>query len=379
MVAKNKYWDGLVWQEIGASANKVTLLDIGNKIIATDVEGALQEHATQLAETASNVIKNQLHGTVLAVNGTDATYIANMKTLIDRSVTEYGIDFFIIPILYRVDDHTTNTEIYVFSVTSDDVAYELVDYIHINHPSVTVAINLYLTAMDGYGADFAPTDIPTWFTTWKNICVANAVQCQSHNVDYIGIDNENKNLTITAYKSYWEDIVNTIHTYNVLVFNSSNYSEWLTSCMAELVDIIGFNFYPSLTLKGLNETDLEMKRALYFDLYGVNWIQKIIDLSQYNKPIWLTEIGCSANLKALESTGTTYSWSGLGYATYADYVTAECNLNIPAFYMEYILAFIGNLKSVNGVALFAVNGLEPDWSYIDNLSGEVVKKYWVGV
>ena len=43
MVAKNKYWDGTAWQEVGASANKVTLIDNGNIINATDVEGALQE------------------------------------------------------------------------------------------------------------------------------------------------------------------------------------------------------------------------------------------------------------------------------------------------------------------------------------------------
>ena len=359
--------------ETGSVKDKVSKLAGVGGVVEKINKSEFDLYKAQSATKASGL---KLKGTVLAVNGTSAEYIVDMKTKISRSALEHGINFFIIPILYRVDVNTS-TDIYVYGGTSDDVAYELVDYIQATFPNVTIAINCYLTAMDGNGVSFTPTSIATWFANWKTIVVNNAIRCETKGVQYLGIDNENKNLTTITYKDYWIDIIDTIHSHNVLVFNSSNYSEWLTSCMADLVDIIGFNFYPSLTLNGLNETDLEMKRALYNDLYGVNWILKIIDLAQYDKPIWLTEIGCSANIKALESTGTTYSWSGLGYASYQAYVDAECDLNIPAFYMEYILGFIGNLKSVNGIALFALNGLEPDWSFLDNPSGVIVKKYWV--
>lgn len=54
MVAKNKYWDGLKWEEVGASASKITLIDNENIINATDVEGAItelkQDASRQLAE-----------------------------------------------------------------------------------------------------------------------------------------------------------------------------------------------------------------------------------------------------------------------------------------------------------------------------------------
>jgi len=53
-MAKDKYWDGTAWQEVGASANKVTLIDNGNIINATDVEGALQEIVTNIAESKAD-------------------------------------------------------------------------------------------------------------------------------------------------------------------------------------------------------------------------------------------------------------------------------------------------------------------------------------
>jgi len=85
-MAKNKYWDGTSWQEVGASANKVTLIDNGNLITATDVEGALQEVGTKLAETTQQ-------GTSL-VKLLQAYSSLNEKVLvkvIDTSTVELGI------------------------------------------------------------------------------------------------------------------------------------------------------------------------------------------------------------------------------------------------------------------------------------------------
>ncbi|OHD22820.1 MAG: hypothetical protein A2Y34_04330 [Spirochaetes bacterium GWC1_27_15] len=45
-MAKQKYWNGTVWEVVGTDANKVSIQDAGNIITATDVEGALQEIVT---------------------------------------------------------------------------------------------------------------------------------------------------------------------------------------------------------------------------------------------------------------------------------------------------------------------------------------------
>ncbi len=61
---KQKYWDGTQWVEMGASANKVKIIDSESLIDATDVEGALEEIVTNvnvhLADNAKHNNNGQL-------------------------------------------------------------------------------------------------------------------------------------------------------------------------------------------------------------------------------------------------------------------------------------------------------------------------------
>jgi hypothetical protein len=89
-VAKNKYWDGSAWQEVGVSASKATLIDNGNLIVATDVEGALQEivsaSVASKAETTAymgDITRRKIHVSTLeptASDGADGDMWVQLKS-----------------------------------------------------------------------------------------------------------------------------------------------------------------------------------------------------------------------------------------------------------------------------------------------------------
>lgn len=54
---KIKYWTGTQWSEIGTSANKVTITDVGNYFDSNNVEGALQELGSKQKQIENNFSK----------------------------------------------------------------------------------------------------------------------------------------------------------------------------------------------------------------------------------------------------------------------------------------------------------------------------------
>lgn len=74
---KQKYYNGSAWVEIDYSASKVGIVDSGNKITATEVEGALQEIAgttnTNNSTITSHLADDAAHSTLFAakVNTSD--------------------------------------------------------------------------------------------------------------------------------------------------------------------------------------------------------------------------------------------------------------------------------------------------------------------
>jgi len=87
MVAKNKYWDGSTWQEVGVSASKATLIDNGNLINATNVEDALQEIVTKsnlLQAENANYLATKAEQSALEI---EKARITNLATLAVGSTT----------------------------------------------------------------------------------------------------------------------------------------------------------------------------------------------------------------------------------------------------------------------------------------------------
>jgi hypothetical protein len=136
---------------------------------------------------------------------------------------------------------------------------------------------------------------------YQNILLQYAQICEDKEIDYFIITNENPYFTTNnTLVSTWIDIYNGLRNiYNGKISHSMTINESKSFLLYELVDVICFNLYPSLSYNpNASIYECMSSRDLNNSFIQINNIK-----NSYNKPIIITETGCEAQYGRLAEPG----------------------------------------------------------------------------
>jgi Ca2+-binding RTX toxin-like protein len=167
---------------------------------------------------------------------------------------------------------------------------------------LSVLLKPALTPLDGAGQmALAPTDVATFFDSYKAKIVEFAQLAQDTGVAQLSIGNEMSSLSGAEYRAYWLDIIDSVRavydgpvTYAAATDEANHVSFW------DAVDVIGVNAYPPLTTE-LDPTVDEMIAAWHSVSANDYWAAVMDHKSpveffhslavEHDKPVLFTETG----------------------------------------------------------------------------------------
>lgn len=223
------------------------------------------------------------------------------------------------------------------------------------------------------GENIQPTDLEAWFDNWEKRIEMFMDIAYPYGVRVVSISNELKYLnSLPEAKPYWYKIINDLKIkYKDLkvAINHNIYDKTIN--VLELFDVIGFNCYPCLTRKGLNESFKNLSSSLHSDIYTDDNIGYILNLAEKypDKEIWISEIGTQSDEKGLFQT-----WQNT-------YAPAEYNEEVQKIYYELIMQNIFKIKGTSGMFLWSINdgrGGNNGFSFLGKSAESIVAKYWNG-
>jgi hypothetical protein len=267
-----------------------------------------------------------------------------------------GVNFLMVAIQYR-QNVTENVMTKMSTITTLELVLDYCKSI-----GIETVVRLNLTGIDIGGTKIQPSNITTWFANWKQVCIDTAYVCKYYGVEYLGIANELMYIT-NNYYTQWQDLIAGVQAVGVKTFFSLNHYEYKDCVIYDLVDAIGVNFWPSITKKGKTETDKNLRKAFFNDLEGVNHIKELNELNtKYNKPVWLTEIGCLP-----DSNGLIATWDWTPEGVYDE--------ETQALYFKYIFEVVAKTGALSALILFHINK-GYTWNYLDKQAEQVVIEHW---
>ena len=216
------------------------------------------------------------------------------------------------------------------------------------------------------GSSPNPTDPESWFASWKERLLEYAELAQKNAIEQFYVSNEFYRITTPQYYDYWADIVMEVRrVYNgeIACALGAVYDEDLTAAHLPLLDVIGFNLYPKLSLDGVNATVEQLKARWYCDLHRVNWFDRMTRVKElYGKTISVTEVGCVPKIGALYIP-SMYEWT-------------EFDEDTQRKFYEAALSVLLNNNIIEGFFFWGLNG---SFRYQSNPSVvAVVRKYLKG-
>lgn len=235
--------------------------------------------------------------------------------------------------------------------------------------------------------NLTPSDMATMLTKWKEILINYGKICVDNNIPVLCVGCEQRTMTTSAYKSYWEDIVNTLKELypNLLLTYACDSVEGVqydTSCIytLEKLDFIGLNLYPqwykevynsNLTYKDIMPSAYSSYAPTGEGFRLIDRINYIKDV--YNKDVYITEMGVMPFDDGLVTLKSQYAYDE----------TAPKNYNVPAICYESVFNTFAKEKNVVGISLwhtkfpfsyFNVDSIEVGSSPAE----EIIKKYIEG-
>lgn len=223
-----------------------------------------------------------------------------------------------------------------------------------------------------YRGTIDTANLSTFFTNYQTFINTFISLCTSNNIEYIGLTNECPDLNGADSVTYWTSIINTIHAAGLKVFISMTHYGSTYAAIYDLIDVIGFNFYPWISFNDINTTFEEgISSWKEMDGHGQQYCDYIKYIkTKYNKPIWITETGCTDYQGALASP--------------FDYINVTSNPlssgKIQSFYLDISLNALGDNDFLDGVFIWdAATSDDIFTPFANQLSIDVVKKYWMEV
>lgn len=188
----------------------------------------------------------------------------------------------------------------------------------------------------------------SWITEWGKIVDKYVAISKVHDIDTIVFCNEQDKFTKTN-KEAWKAIIDRIKTNGLKVAISyRGINEYYSSVLNDLVDIIGINHYPKMTIKGHDISDTNMLKKFYAFYNVVNSIKH-----KYNKECWITEIGCTRNIDALSDPS---NW---------EFDTTEQSYTPQILYYKNLLKAYGESEQIglNGIFFWSTDKKDKINSY----------------
>ena len=178
-------------------------------------------------------------------------------------------------------------------------------------------------------------NIASWITAWGIVVDKYVTLSKSYNIDTIVFCNEQDKFT-KSNRNEWKTIIDKIKSNGLKVAISyRGMTEFHNSVLNDLVDIIGINYYPKMTLKGYDISDSDMLKKFYSFYNTINTIKH-----KYNKKIWISEIGCTRNIDALSNPS---GW---------EFDTEEQSFIPQILYYKNLLKAYGESKDLNINGIF---------------------------
>ena len=206
-----------------------------------------------------------------------------------------------------------------------------------------------------------PTNTRLWIQSWSN----NVIYYTNLTKDYLDIvclTNECSQQT-KGNADLWQalnDGVKTIKS-TLKTTTAATKNELSTTVLFNIVDYIGCNLYISIG-GNINSSPKDLQKNMFHDTVDkINWIKKLNEISLiYNKPIIITEVGCTQSEEALT---TPAKW---GYKKFVH------NNNAQALYYNVAIGTLLKNNNIKGVFIW---GVADGFTFIGNSKSEsMVKK-----
>lgn len=281
--------------------NKIGTAELAT--VADNLSGAVNELNSQMSEMTNNlnnyVLTHKLnYKTVSTTTGFGSSGTSKPATSSWTHIKTQGADatlVVMVGITSATDSNPTMIDDSIFSgalsdATSAGVKIDM------------VKLHLGTGYSDGFDrGSYLPSDVPTYFNNWKNICLHYAQLCINNNIPILCIGCEQPNQSVDSNLSYWTTIVNAIKASypSLLLTYAPKTWEFCDSGHQKIwsiLDIIGANVYLTYTQQALSQAVPildDLCQSFYYNFDGKKVIDNINNLSQtYNKQVFITEIGC---------------------------------------------------------------------------------------
>ena len=137
-----------------------------------------------------------------------------------------------------------------------------------------------------------------WLEMWEELVHEYTAICVKNNIKSLVFVNEQRNAT-NGNKEIWKRIIDYVKSNGLTAICSlADFTEIDSCVILDLVDVIGVNHYPAVVRVGESVTQSELNRRIF--QFSLPKFRKL-KLKYPNKPIWITEIGCTRNVDSLSS------------------------------------------------------------------------------
>ena len=165
-----------------------------------------------------------------------------------------------------------------------------------------------------------------WIEMWQTVVNEYMQICKKNNITSLVFVNEQKNATANNIDK-WIEIVTSVKNNGLKAICSlADISEFNSSIINDLVDVIGINHYPKLTNKNEVVTQEEYNKRIFSNSLP---LFKRVKKLYPNTPIWITEIGCTRNIDALYSPA---SW---------EFDTTNQSNDVQALFVDSVMSTFG--------------------------------------
>lgn len=228
---------------------------------------------------------------------------------------------------------------------------------------------------DGTGSSsLEPADMTSFITNWEALVRQFIDVVWPLNVRTVSIANESRYIVTEENRQHWKGMVDNLHkSYNGIKIgvNFNIYEYEYAKPVFDVFDIVGFNFYPCLTKKGLAVSDSVLAHRFFNDLDGNNLMNVIRDFKRLHadRKFWITEVGTQDQKEGLFDT-----WANVYNPSI---INEEAQYR---YYKLWMRMLYEKTTLIDGIFIWALwdggkspnNGFNP----IGKKAESVIKKYW---